>query len=237
MSSLMKSFIACIVISVIVGIACFWHTSHRFNTACEKICSIHNDFMSKSCTFDSVVYMRDSVVIINGNMSQIGDIIDKHDQQIQALLQLQHQEVSEDFSTLTLWSSTLMIIFLVFSLYAMFKVEDIQRNAAKILEEVNNSAQKAREEISKIEESANRQSEQLKKDAKQSLKTLKDEEQQQIKQFNESMEELIKGYSQNINSQMEKFDEIAKKKASELNNTFLQLVKAIKSLPNESDPK
>lgn len=65
------------------------------------------------------------------NDDSLNSILDKHYNRQEALLELESNKLQADFNTLMFWASCLMIVFLVFSLYSIFKTDEMLGRAEK----------------------------------------------------------------------------------------------------------
>lgn len=59
------------------------------------------------------------------NIDQLQALLDKHQERQEALLHLEYNKLQADFNVLMFAASCLMIIFLVFSSYSIFKTDEI----------------------------------------------------------------------------------------------------------------
>lgn len=63
------------------------------------------------------------------NIDQLQALLDKHQERQEALLHLEYNKLQADFNVLMFAASCLMIIFLVFSLYSIFKTDEMLNKA------------------------------------------------------------------------------------------------------------
>lgn len=77
-------------------------------------------------------------------------LMQSHESKICGLLQMEEDRISLGYVILSLWAGILMIVFLVFSIYSMFKTDEMLKQGKADLEKVNDNATKAESRISEL---------------------------------------------------------------------------------------
>lgn len=120
-------FVACVIIVILVSSAAFAYLACCYKQAQDDIVALQR---KDAVVFEQVLdkgknqKSRDTEII-----AQLQAILDKHQERQEALLQLEYNKLQADFNVLMFAASCLMIIFLVFSLYSIFKTDEMLNKA------------------------------------------------------------------------------------------------------------
>ncbi len=212
-----------------------YNSISSFEDNCNKIYNRHTDYIYSDLSEKPIICNKDSVIIINGNPNELLRLIAYHENKTETLLQLQHQQISNSFTSLTIWSAVLMIIFLVFSLYAMFKADDIQRQARNILEEISNYASQTEEKIQYLDERVNEEIAKISIESIKTLGALKNEQDKLFESYgkasSETLQELrdkqsdmIGKLKQEIDQTKEDFRKLSEEQISEIRKALQLLI-------------
>ena len=87
---------------------------------------------------------KDSCYYVN---EQFAKSVEAYMESSKDLLELQSTKIQSDFTVLSLWAGILMIVFLVFSIYSMFKTDEILRQSREGLKAIENTEKEAEEQI------------------------------------------------------------------------------------------
>lgn len=141
-------FGAILIVATTVGVCSYLGTRTHFAQSCERICIAHKEMCDDVRILVSEA-RKDSITV--GNDEAIAYAIREGNEQIRAMLQLQHSEIEEDFSNLMLWAAVLMVIFLVFSIYSMFKTDDLINQGRSSVDTIKKLYSMAEDSISKLD--------------------------------------------------------------------------------------
>lgn len=145
-----NKFIWIIVIATIAVALLFALISHFYNKSLSKIVSIHENYNEYLMNvMKPVEIASDSCIYVN---DQLALSMQEHMQSTQTLLQIQSQKIQSDFTILSVWAGILMIVFLVFSIYSMFKTDEIIKQAKIGLDVIENAREKVNEHIKEIDD-------------------------------------------------------------------------------------
>lgn len=130
----------------------------------------------------------------------------------QALLDLHMNSIDRQYSVLTLWSAVMMILFLIFSFYAIFKLEDTLRQSkqmvhafkAEVREMMKDIKKEAKTETLKIVQEAETKNKELQAEAGIIIETLKTNSNQHLQSLEERANKLIKSLSDKAKTGKEK---------------------------------
>lgn len=130
----------------------------------------------------------------------------------QALLNLHMSSIDRQYSVLTLWSAVMMILFLIFSFYAIFKLEDTLRQSkqmvhafkAEVREMMKGIKKEAKTETLKITQEAETKNKGLQTEADIIIETLRNNSNQHLQSLEERANKLIKSLNDKTKTGKEK---------------------------------
>lgn len=116
-------FVGCILVVVILAFGSFFFLALNYKNAQNDIVelqrkdaqNLENILYTQSCNPKRGTY----------DIDKIADLLDRHQNRVESLLEIEYNKLQADFNILMLWSSCLMIVFLVFSLYSIFKTDEM----------------------------------------------------------------------------------------------------------------
>ena len=116
-------FVACVILVILVSCATFAYLSYCYKQAQNDIVALQR---KDALVFEQVLNSSKNVKSKSSeNIDQLQALLDKHQERQEALLHLEYNKLQADFNVLMFAASCLMIIFLVFSLYSIFKTDEI----------------------------------------------------------------------------------------------------------------
>ena len=121
-------YIVIILVTSIFTIIAFWLLSYSFHRNAERIINAQNDdYIILSRLLNDTTSMR--TFIYNDGLRNLESTLDKHYERTQGLLELQYDKLQNDFNFISLWAATITIVFLVFSIYSIFKTDEMLSHA------------------------------------------------------------------------------------------------------------
>lgn len=230
------SIVTILAIALFIAIAYSYHCSHH------QIVTFHKESMKEIHTLMSKANVaKGGCIYID---EQLKHTIENYMHSSSGLLELQYTKIQSDYAILSLWAGVLMVVFLVFTIYSMFKtdeilkqsrvglkaVEDAEEKVDKVIKSVEN---RTKDEIKKVSETAKEEKNRIQQDASSTIDDVRNE-----------IEEMRKGFEQEVLSKSEEFKEMYEKhmkrmkETSEQNRTLIQnLVETIRdsSVEQKSD--
>lgn len=207
-------FVWAIIISSLIMVVIFFFLTYHYKSNQKDIVDLHEKYCKEIQNFaQKGAVVKDSCYYINDLVLQK---IHESQQNVSQLLELQFNKLQSDFTILSLWASVLMIVFLVFSIYSVFKTDELMKQSRDVLQRADEAAGDVGEKMVKIKEHLEQESkkntEKLECDAEAELKKIKEE----------------------VATQIQTFKELIDKKASEFENKYTtysgELEKANKSV-------
>lgn len=120
-------FVACVIFVIFVSCAAFAYLASCYKQAQDDIVALQK---KDALMFEQVLNSSKNVKSKSSeNIDQLQTLLDKHQERQEALLHLEYNKLQADFNVLMFAASCLMIIFLVFSLYSIFKTDEMLNKA------------------------------------------------------------------------------------------------------------
>lgn len=183
--------------TVAVGIL-FAIIAYFYKCSLQEVVSLHQMYQKEiQKSLRSFEQKEDGCVYVN---EQLALSMQEHMQSTQTLLQVQSQKIQSDFTILSVWAGILMIVFLVFSIYSMFKTDELVKQGRAGLDAIENAREKVSEHIAKIDThvenelkkvsaEAKKQSEDITNNALASLTEVKNQAEKEKANFKQVVEE------------------------------------------------
>lgn len=214
-------FLLIVFIVTIFAVYHYYSTQSRFDKCCDVLTAAHKEYIASNILSKTTLH-RDSVIVVDSDLLQL---IKEEHARMDYLIDMQTERIREEFSTLSLWASVLMIVFLIFSIYAMVKGDDLQNQGQRILDDVTKSAEDAHRKISELDSKFNEECDRL---ITKSTAILTELETKQTK--------LLANFTEAINEKKNEFDIVAAEKTSQITIGLDSIQKALKSLFENAIP-
>lgn len=226
-------FLWTIILATVIACGCFAYITYSFKQTHASIAATHESSIKKMHELLEPVKMsKDSCYYADEYLVKS---IESYMATSKELLELQSTKIQSDYAILSLWAGILMIVFLVFSIYSMFKTDEIlrqSREGLKAIEATEKEADtivervetKTNEEIAKVSNKATEESNRIQQDASNTIDEVK-------KEILEMRAEFSKDVNDKSQAFQDKYDDMIRKlEETTANNTSLiqQLVNTIK---------
>lgn len=225
-------FIWTIVIASLLSIAGFVCIICSFRSSQEKIVVANNEAINRieSQLSMAAAESRDSCYYAN---DQLVASLQEYAVSIKSLLELETTRIQSDYTLLSLWAGILMIVFLVFSIYSMFKTDEVLRQSKIGLDAVDEAGRRANSMITKVDDKIKEELETVSKKAKEEIETIKKEAMTTHDEIQEDIDEKQKSFEEKYDEMMNKMQQ-AQKENTKIFQSFLQQVKDINSEQKDS---
>lgn len=120
-----KNFIVIILLVTLVAIAAFVCLSISYKSNFEAIVSVQKQDHQQTEEILDKVHNR-SLYKNDDFFNELESKLDEHASRTESLLQLEYGKLESDFNFISIWGAVITIVFLVFSIYSMFKVDQLQ---------------------------------------------------------------------------------------------------------------
>lgn len=232
------AFLIVVAIITAFGIGRYVESNSRFIATCDKINAVHKEMCSEIPNAIQVFH-KDSIEINTGNLEAI---INSGNSRIQYMLELQHAEIQEDFSNLAIWASALMIIFLIFSIYAMYRADDMVAQGRHAADRIADLAERAEPRVRDLNQRLTQMFADFQTRSNAELAQLRAQSDTQIEQLNKQIAERIEESENTIAEDIKRYDEAVSSKAEnvtkQLNDmeTFVSVFRSLFQAPPSDKP-
>lgn len=183
--------------TVAVGIL-FALIAYFYKSSLQEVVSLHQTYQ-KEIQKNLKAFEQQEIGCVYVN-EQLAQSMQEHMRSTQTLLQVQSQKIQSDFTILSVWAGILMIVFLVFSIYSMFKTDELVKQGRAGLDAIENAREKVSEHIAKIDThvenelkkvsaEAKKQSEDITNNALASLNEVKNQAEKEKSNFKQVVDE------------------------------------------------
>lgn len=136
-------YLLCIISCTIITIVFFVLLSNCFRNNVNRILEIQkNDYMK----IHSAIRDGDGIkaILYADEHEKLNEILNKHYDRMQSILELQFNKMQNDFNFISIWATTITVVFLIFSLYSIFKTDDMLSKAISEASEIHKISANAR---------------------------------------------------------------------------------------------
>lgn len=192
-----KKFMWIVIIFSVVCAGVLAWLVYAENSRIDQIVQHHNDYLSAQKEFLQDVKINKGSVQINETVLRN---IENEGKTIENLLQVQMSHQHSQFTLLSVWAGVLMIVFLVFSLYSMFKTDELVKQARDSINTIGNSKAEVDRKIQDIDSKVAIEVEHIKTVSNEYIgeikKQIQEEQAKVSKNIQNTGEELTKAYAQ-----------------------------------------
>lgn len=200
-----NKFLCSVVISTLAVAALFCALAYSYHNSLNDVVKIHQDYTAGLKESINVIkHGKDSCVYVN---DQLARSIEEQMHNTQALLQIQSSKIQSDFTLLSVWSGLLMIVFLIFSIYSIFKTDELMKQGREGLRAIEESKSKADGYINQIDVKAKEEIKKVSSAADNEIKNITQETTTSLEQFSIQVEEEKKKFNEIVNSKADQFKE------------------------------
>lgn len=170
-------FIGSLLVVSIVAIIGFGFLSASYHNRLDKIeeMQINDCKQIRQLLFSSNINRR----AISVEHSKIAESFEKHEERMQSLMDMEFEKLQNDFNFISLWAGLITIVFLIFSIYSIFKTDEMLKKSEKVYEDIKTQSNVIDNFTEKIQ-----------KEYRSELETLKTESDDFIKELTQKISML-----------------------------------------------
>lgn len=199
-----NKFLWSVVVATLAIAALFIMLAYSYHNSLTDVVNIHKEYSSNlTNTINKIKYDKDSCVYLN---EQFAISLKEQMQNTQALLQIQSSKIQSDFTLLSVWSGLLMIVFLIFSIYSIFKTDELMKQGREGLRAIEESKSKADGYVRQIDEKVDEEIKKVSFAAEEEIKKITQETSTSLDQFKQQVEKDTKNFSEIVNTKAEQFN-------------------------------
>lgn len=136
-------------------------------------------------------------------------LIKAHNEQSVSQLEMQYNKLQADFTILSLWAGILMIVFLIFSIYSIFKTDEMMKQSREGLRSINKNSEEVNKKTIEIGEKVD-----------EAIKSVESKAEEERKKLISNNQEELEKIRKVIKSTQDSFNESVKQKSEEFNSAF-----------------
>ena len=182
-------FIGSLLVVSVVAILGFGFLSVSYHNRLNRIEEIQNtDCEQISLLLNSSNMNRRAISVESG---KIAESFEKHEERMQSLMEMEFEKLQNDFNFISLWAGLITIVFLIFSIYSIFKTDEMLKKSEKAYEDIKSKSDVIDNFTKNIQKKYRSELKTLKKESDDFIKELT----QKISMLNErlvSIDSLIK---------------------------------------------
>lgn len=219
-----SSYVWVILIVTLLACVAFAYLTISYKNNFEEIISVQKkDHQATLDALDKVhnPYIRKNDVFFK----ELGEHLDNHAARTEALLQLEYGKLQSDFNFISIWGAVITIVFLVFSIYSMFKVDQLQSQSQDSYNKIADFHTKAHELSNEIDSELTASKKKITEETEKSIKAIQDKTKKAIDDQSKSIQE---DFDKRFNEQMKKIKEV-----TNLLNTATSLISTLSKNLNE----
>ncbi len=226
-------FIWSIVISTVIVIVLFVLLLRTYDNSLNEIVNLHREYHSQiENLLKPLTISKDSCVYVN---EQLANCIEEGLLNTQSVLQLQSTRIQSDFTLLSLWAGILMIVFLIFSIYSIFKTDELMKQGREGLKVIEDSKSKVDSHILEIENKAEEEIKKVSNAADVEITRFAAESSASLDELRKQIEDKQKAFGETVNKIREEFDESVNKKTDDFQTVYNNYVKKLSEASENAD--
>lgn len=180
--------IAVVILFTFVGLSYNKHQESIVNSYREYKHEI--DSINKNLKCDSTYSLKQQNVLMR---------IEYQQNSILHQLEMQSDKLSSDFTVLSIWSGVLMLVFLIFSIYSVFKTDELMKQSRADIDKIEENSDKANELLASIQKKVNAAIDEINKEADKESNELKENATRTIAQIRSEFDTAINEKSSEFN--------------------------------------
>lgn len=219
-----QKFLWTIVGATMIAILIFIGIALQYKKSLDDVVAYHSRYAEKAVlSLPEVKLSKDSCYYLNERLVAEYEV---HNQEMETLLKLQSSKIQSDFTLLSVWAGVLMIVFLIFSIYSMFKTDELVKQGREALTSLEETKNHANDEVKRIDTVVQQEMVKVQNTASAEIEKLSAETQDSLKQIKEEINASTQEFEKNVEGNVKKFESayasyIEKLQLAEQNTTSL----------------
>ena len=163
-------FIGSLTVTTIVAVIGFVSLSYSFNCRLEKIEELQGQDGKRIAIILSNA--KDNNKNIAPEIESLSEIFSEHTERMQGLMNMEYEKLQNDFNFISLWAGLLTIVFLIFSIYSIFKTDEMLKKSENVYDEIQDKASVIDNFTKNVQKKYKQELKTLKKDSDDYIKDL-----------------------------------------------------------------
>ncbi len=144
----------------IISYACLARSFHQRLNRIEEIQMA--DCKQMNQLFDPSIHNNRVAVL---DAERFSNVLAKHEEKMESLMEMEFGKLQNDFNFISLWAGILTIVFLIFSIYSIFKTDEMLKQAEKVYEHIKRKETSIEKITNNIQKKYQGELEELKKES------------------------------------------------------------------------
>ena len=106
------------------------------------------------------------------DVESLSAVFSEHSERMQGLMNMEFEKLQNDFNFISLWAGLLTIVFLIFSIYSIFKTDEMLKKSEKVYDEIKDKADVIDNFTKNVQKKYKQELKALKKDSDDYIKDL-----------------------------------------------------------------
>lgn len=120
----------------IIGYACLAHSYHQRLNKIEEIQI--EDGKQLTTLFNTTSYHSRAFAV---EADKISRALKDHEERMESLMELEFEKLQNDFNFISLWAGIITIVFLIFSIYSIFKTDEMLKKSENVYEQIKGKSE------------------------------------------------------------------------------------------------
>lgn len=156
-------FIGSLVLVSLITIIAYVCLAHSYHQRLKLI----KEIQIEDC--EQMTSMIKSVPLSNRSLSieaaKMTNVLEKHEERMESLMEMEFEKLQNDFNFISLWAGIITIVFLIFSIYSIFKTDEMLKKSETVYEQIKGKADIIENITKNIQTQYNNELESLKKES------------------------------------------------------------------------
>lgn len=109
---------------------------------------------------------------LSKEIDSLSGIFSEHEERMQGLMDMEFEKLQNDFNFISLWAGLITIVFLIFSIYSIFKTDEMLKQSEKVYDEIKDKANVIDNFTKNVQKKYKQELKALKKDSDDYIKDL-----------------------------------------------------------------
>lgn len=109
---------------------------------------------------------------LSKEIDSLSGVFAEHQERMQGLMEMEFEKLQNDFNFISLWAGLITIVFLIFSIYSIFKTDEMLKKSDKVYDEIKGKADVIENFSRNIKKKYQTELNKLKKDSDDYIKDL-----------------------------------------------------------------
>lgn len=170
-------FIGSLIIVSLITIVGFVWLADSYHNRLNRIEKIQTaDCKQIKSIFNTYATYANNNRIINAGIERVSEVLENHEERMESLMEFEFEKLQNDFNLISLWAGIITIVFLVFSIYSIFKTDEMLKESEAVYGQIKGKAN----EIESL-------TQYLQNNYQENLKSIKKESDNHMKEMSQKM--------------------------------------------------